>query len=152
MRQRGRKTEGQLMALAFDGSQSQLNPPSYLNEAEHNLFAEIVDAVSPTHFAKSDTLLIVSLVQATLLSRQAAGDRDQVVTWEKATRMQAMLAKRLRLTPQSRLDPKTVGRRQPYPGPRPWRIIELADPRAVQSGSCFTAERRIFLRSVGWPR
>lgn len=40
---------------------------------------------------------------------------------KKAVRVQAMLARSLRLTPQSRLDPKTVARRQPeHTGPAPW--------------------------------
>jgi hypothetical protein len=34
--------------------------------------------------------------------------------------MTATLATRLRLSAQSRLDPKSVGRMRPYNGPRPW--------------------------------
>jgi len=41
--------------------------------------------------------------------------------WEKATRMQATLATRLRLSPQARTDPKTIGRQMPQRiGPPPW--------------------------------
>ena len=49
-----------------------------------------------------------------------ASDLHALAVWEKAVRLQAMLATRLRLSPQSRLDPKTVARRQPPLGPRPW--------------------------------
>jgi hypothetical protein len=41
-------------------------------------------------------------------------------TRQRSTRMTATLATRLRLSPQSRLDPKSVGRMRPYNGPRPW--------------------------------
>jgi hypothetical protein len=40
--------------------------------------------------------------------------------WEKSTRMVGMLSTRLRLSVQSRADPKTVARQQPYVGPNPW--------------------------------
>jgi hypothetical protein len=41
--------------------------------------------------------------------------------WEKATRMQATLATRLRLSPQARTDPKTIGRQMPQRiDPPPW--------------------------------
>jgi hypothetical protein len=38
------------------------------------------------------------------------GDASSLPVWEKAVKVQAMLATRLRLAPQARLDPKTVGR------------------------------------------
>jgi hypothetical protein len=82
---------------------------------------------SAKHFVPSDLPLLISFVQATLLSRKAiakaAGDKDALATWEKATRMQATLATRLRLAPQSRTDPKTLARQ---PTPRltlaPWEL------------------------------
>jgi hypothetical protein len=65
----------------------------------------------------------VSYVQATLMARQTVRDPEQVATWDKAVRLQAMLATRLRLTPQSRSDPKTTAllavRRKPT-----WEIGE----------------------------
>jgi hypothetical protein len=69
--------------------------------------------------------LLVSYVQATLLSRQAikdvAKDAAAMALWEKAVRVQAMLATRLRLSPQARTDPKTIGRQMPQrTGPPPW--------------------------------
>ena len=54
--------------------------------------------------------MLVSYVQATLLSRVTARDPKMIAVWEKATRMQATLATRLRLAPQSRTDPKTLAR------------------------------------------
>ena len=32
------------------------------------------------------------------------------------------LSMRLRLSPQSRIDPKTLGRQQGYVGPKPWEL------------------------------
>lgn len=88
------------------------------------MFTELVDACTPDHFRVSDEPLLISFVQATLLSRQAvakaATDSAALTLWEKATKMQATLATRLRLSPQTRLDPKTVARRRPEPLKMPW--------------------------------
>jgi len=35
-------------------------------------------------------------------------------------RLQISLATKLRITPQSRYDPKTIARHQPHDGPAPW--------------------------------
>jgi hypothetical protein len=63
----------------------------------------------------------LQLLTATLIARKASRDVSKINVWEKAARMQATLATRLRLSPQSRLDPKTVARRQSErTGPAPW--------------------------------
>ena len=62
----------------------------------------------------------MSFVQVTLLARSLAStaakpsnpDPTVIGSWEKLTRVMAMLATRLRLAPQARNDPKTVGVRQ----------------------------------------
>jgi hypothetical protein len=41
---------------------------------------------------------------------------------EKAVRAMVALTMRLRLSPQSRIDPLTVGRQQPRQGPAPWEF------------------------------
>jgi len=120
MRQRGRKSAATLVALNVNGEQPRLTAPSSLNTDERALFGELVDACDASHFRESDLPLLISYIQATLISRGAAHDPDRIALWEKATRMQATLATRLRLSPQSRIDPKTLGRQQPHPGPRPW--------------------------------
>jgi hypothetical protein len=124
MRQRGRKSASDFMALAVNGDPPRLTPPEYLDQREQTLFAEIIEACSPRHFAKSDIPLLVSYVQSTLLSRsavkRATEDPAMLGLWEKATRMQAMLASRLRLTVQSRVDPKTTGRQRPSGLKHPW--------------------------------
>jgi hypothetical protein len=91
-----------------------LTAPSGLSADERAQFNELVGSCDPRHFVKSDTPLLVSYVQSTLLSRRAASqmrrDPDMVTVWEKATRMQATLATRLRLAPQARTDPLTIAR------------------------------------------
>jgi hypothetical protein len=131
MRQRGRKSPATLVALNVNSEQpkltapsSKLTAPQSLNADERALFGELVDACDASHFRESDLPLLISYIQATLISRGAAHDPDRIALWEKATRMQATLATRLRLSPQSRIDPKTLGRQQPPPGPRPWDPVE----------------------------
>ena len=124
MRQRGRRSAATLVAIDLTGKPSRLTPPSSLNDDEQALFSELVGACDASHFRESDLPLLISYIQATLISRAAAHDPDRIVLWEKATRMQATLATRLRLSPQSRIDPKTIGRQQPHPGPFPWDPAE----------------------------
>ena len=115
MRQRGRKS-AELIAMGVDGRPPRLTVPSGLNAKECALAQELIDAAAPEHFRASDAPLLVALVQATLLSRNLARDatkgRDpaKVASWERATRTMASLATKLRLSPQSRTDPKTTGR------------------------------------------
>ena len=95
-------------------------PPADLSRAERALFDELVGSSDPQHFVPSDMPLLVSFVQATLLARSLAStaakpskpDPTVIGSWEKVTRVMAMLATRLRLAPQARNDPKTVGVRQ----------------------------------------
>ena len=123
MRQRGRKSAALVTTLpAVDGEPPRLKPPPHLNDDERSLFDELVGACDPRHFVESDLPLLASYVQATLIARDAAHAPSKIVLWEKAVRMQATLATRLRLSPQSRIDPKTVGRRQEFQGPLPWEI------------------------------
>jgi hypothetical protein len=124
MKQRGRKSAAGLAALSIDAQPLRLDPPDNLSDTERSLFVKVLDACSPGHFVTSDVPLLVSFVQTTLIARSAAtsaaNDLQALAVWEKAVRLQAMLATRLRLSPQSRLDPKTVARRQLSPLPRPW--------------------------------
>jgi chaperonin subunit len=45
-----------------------------------------------------------------------------ITVQEKAVRAMVALSMRLRLSPQSRIDPKTLGRQQGYVGPKPWEL------------------------------
>ena len=118
MRQRGRKS-AELIALNVQGLPPRLQPPSYLNAKERKAFETLIAATDVRHFSESDIPMIVSFVQASLLVHAAARKQD-AETFEKLSRVQAMLATKLRLTVQSRADPKNITRMQPYSGPRPW--------------------------------
>jgi hypothetical protein len=124
MKQHGRKSAEAVAAPSFEWQPPRLDPPEELSDAERSVFVEVTNACNPRHFAASDLPLLVSFAQTTVIARSAganaASDPQALAVWEKAVRLQAMLATRLRLSPQSRLDPKTVARRHPLPGPRPW--------------------------------
>jgi hypothetical protein len=117
-----RSAAAKLLAVAVDGGPPRLTVPAGLKPAERILFEELVNAVAAEHFLPADTSLIVSYVQATLLAHSTAGHPDQVAVWEKACRLQMALATKLRLTPQSRTDPKTLGRMEVRRYPPPWEI------------------------------
>jgi hypothetical protein len=122
MRQRGRKSGAALVALpnSVDGSPPRLKPPADLLDVERALFRQLVNAASAHHFVSTDEPLLISFVQATLLVRSLANQPTKIDAWEKAVRTQTLLARSLRLTPQSRMDPKTLARKQQqYTGPTP---------------------------------
>jgi hypothetical protein len=121
MRQRGRKS-ADLAVLNVDGSPPRLEPPADLREDERTLFTELIDATDTRHFRPTDLPLLTSFIQATLLARSTARNPNKINVWERAVRVQATLATRLRLSPQSRTDPKTIGRQQARPFKRPWEI------------------------------
>jgi hypothetical protein len=123
MRQRGRKSlAANLVDFNQSGQRPRLIPPETLTNPERELFLATVNACSPEHFRGSDMPLLVAYVQATVLAQSAAGDPDKFAMWERAVKTLAMLASRLRLSPQSRVDPKSIGRMvPPSPGKEPWR-------------------------------
>jgi hypothetical protein len=121
MRKPGRVSAAELTIVpAINGENPRLDPPAYLSKSAQMLFIEIVASCDHRHFTKSDLPLLASLVEATLMARASAGDLDRFSQFERAARLQASLATRLRLTPQSRHDPKTVARRSPVDVPYPW--------------------------------
>ncbi len=114
MKQRGRSSAAGLSVVVNPGFR-RIEPPADLSATEAKLFREIVGACFPDHFTTSDVHLLVSYVQATLSSRhyaKASRKNPKFITaWDKSTRMQSALAMRLRLAPQSRVDPKTLSRK-----------------------------------------
>lgn len=123
MAKRGRKSIDAMMIPNVQGAPSRITAPSTLRPNEKKLFNEIVRACAPNHFRVSDTYMLSSFVTATLLSRSTANKPKQFAIFEKSTRLQAALATKLRLTPQTRLDPKGVhrdGAGQSNNTPKPW--------------------------------
>ena len=126
MRQRGRKSQVSLSTISVDGRPFRLQPPRYLNKGEKAVFTELATS---GHFIQTDAALLASLAQATVMARCAARDPAKSAVWERAVKMQAMLSTKLRLTPQSRTDPKTVGRQQQRGFPAPWEWEGNEDTR-----------------------
>jgi hypothetical protein len=127
MRQRGRKSAAarEIEPHAIIGA-SRLIAPSSLTKAEQKAFTELMACCDPAHFRESDVPLLISFVQATLAARKAARDPGKAARWERSIRLQMSLATKLRLSPQSRIDPETIGRQQMYQGPlrKPWEPVK----------------------------
>jgi hypothetical protein len=94
-----------------DGRLPTLSPPAGLTNQERALFEEIIASADSRYFVASDVPLLVSFVQATLMVRRTVNRPTQINVWEKAVRVQALLATKLRLTPRSRMSPETAARR-----------------------------------------
>ena len=84
----------------------------------------LVAASDPRHFTASDVPLLARYCDSCILAERAADELRQgggpvvngkaspwLVVQEKAQRAMVALSMRLRLSPQSRLDPKTAARR-----------------------------------------
>jgi phage terminase small subunit len=114
---RGRQSIAELSVVPIESARKRVEPPSDLDPKTEKLFRELVEACHVDHFVKSDIPLIVSYASATLMSHrlfkaaQKNGNEDAIKAWERVCRTQTMLARALRLAPQSRDNPKTVARR-----------------------------------------
>ena len=126
MAQRGRRSLANLATPRVDGRPPRLEPPADLTDDERTMFCEIVGANDSRALVKSDVPLLISFVQMSLLARTSAR-ANNVTVFEKAVRMQAALATKLRLTPSARITPRTAGRMAAAQRrPRPWE-----DPTAI---------------------
>ena len=128
-----RKSAASLSVVAVDGQPFRPDPPASLSEAERTIFVDLVAGCDRRHFRPSDLPLLCRYVEAAALGDQAAEQlrlgavingrpSPWITVQEKAVRAMVALSMRLRLSPQSRIDPKTAGRRQEFQGPRPWEI------------------------------
>jgi phage terminase small subunit len=114
-------------AVRVDGKSTRLQPPTGLGASETELFRSLVSANDPSHFRPSDLPLLARYVEACVLAERAAAEMRKtgpvidgraspwIVIQEKSVRAMTALSMRLRLSPQSRLDPKTAARRQGQP-------------------------------------
>jgi hypothetical protein len=133
MTQRGRKSAASLVGPPVTGKPPRITAPSSLSIAEQTLFNELTGACDSSHFRKSDLPLLISYVQATRIAQAAAQAPETIAIWEKATRLQATLATRLRLSPQSRIDPKTLGRQDQPNLCKPWDpIVKVLKPEETE--------------------
>ncbi len=118
---RGRKSAAPLVAVTPIGERVLMCRPEAADEVRA-VFARLVADVGADYFRASDADLIEQYSAAICLARDAYDQlRDggpvkdgRVNPWqtvlEKANRASVSLSQRLRLAPQSRLDPKTAGR------------------------------------------
>ena len=118
MRQRGRKSADNLVTFPVIENQSRLELPRGLTKREREVFVKL--AAQAGHLKPCDAPLLASLAQSIILSRRLARDPARISEWEKTIRAQAMLATKLRLTPQSRTDSRAAGRHEAPTGQNPW--------------------------------
>ena len=118
------------MALApvVDGRPERLRPRAEAPASVQRIFSDLVASVPTEHFRPGDADLIEQLAQSIALARQAYAELERagpvtdgraspwIVILEKAHRSSVALSARLRLCPQARTDPKSVGRQN---GPPP---------------------------------
>lgn len=121
-------------SVLVDMGQQRLEPPPDLGKSETALFRDLVAACAPQHFRRSDLPLLARYCEAVILAETAARElreggpvtNGRASPWltvqEKAVRAVVALSMRLRLSPQSRLDPKSAAR-ESVPGAqtaKPW--------------------------------
>jgi hypothetical protein len=115
------------MSFNVDVNRKPVETPAGLQPEVRKIFREVVASSDPRHFRRGDIPMLVAYSTATHLASVYAGrigESDAALkSWTECTKLQISLATKLRLTPSSRADPKTIGRQQePFSG-RPW------DPR-----------------------
>jgi hypothetical protein len=127
----GRPSVDDLNVVPLYPAGSRVQTPDDLTASEAGLFKHLVHSCAPEHFVSSDVPLLVSFVQATLASRNAAKAMKKnpklAAVWEKTVRMQATLATRLRLAPQARIDPATLTRRREKTPPSVYDLMRDDD-------------------------
>lgn len=120
-----RKSVASLTVLhpCVDGSPRYVSPPPGLGATEHQLFHDVVRTMPPEHFRQCDVPLLLRFVEATAMCDRAGREMENsggpvvdgaVNPWfgiqQRCAKMVSVIATRLRMTPHSRRDPKTVGR------------------------------------------
>ena len=131
MRQRGRKSAASFDVINVDGSPDRLQPPDHLSADERRRFVDIVASCDARHFRSSDAPLLCRYIEADALAERAAKElRENPVIdgrpspWlavqEKSVRALTALSIRLRLSPQSRIDARALGRQEPRLSVNPW--------------------------------
>src|SRR5262245_48310031 len=130
MGSRGRRSTAELSVLV-DVRRARLQPPEHLGPDEQRRFIDLVTSCDPSHFRASDLPLLARYCEADVLAERAAHELQTqgavvngkpspwIIVSEKAVRALVALSMRLRLSPQSRLDSRTIARHRPQ-GPRPW--------------------------------
>ncbi len=135
MKQRGRVSTAAMSVIVDGSEQASPSPPAYLAGPERELFADLIMGCDADLFRQTDLPLLSRYCEAAILAEQAALELRNgavvdgkpspwIVVQEKSVRALVSLSMRLRLSPQSRIDPKTLGRQQPHSGPKPWDPVD----------------------------
>ncbi len=135
MKQRGRISTAALSTIAIEEQSTRPSPPANLCEPDRELFAAIISGCASDHFRQTDVPLLARYCEAAVLAEKAALELRSgavidgkpspwIVVQEKAVRAMVALSMRLRLSPQSRIDPKTLARQPQYSGPKSWEMDE----------------------------
>ena len=105
-----RRSSADLAVIPIKPRDHRLQPPDDLEPNAAAIFRDVVMSCPASQFAAADVHLLVAFAQAVQISRRSAGDPALIQQWERATKLVAQLATKLRLSPSSRLDRKTAGR------------------------------------------
>jgi phage terminase small subunit len=115
-----RKSAAELSIVKPEVVTDRLKPRSGLPPEVKLLWSELVSTMPHDHFRASDSALIEQYCQAIALARQSYAHLNEegsvvagranpwLIVLEKAHRSSVALSMRLRLSPQSRMDRKTV--------------------------------------------
>ena len=128
-----RRSAADLSVLRVDGRPDRLVPPATLAPDARATFLTIVKSVEPEHFRPGDVHLLCRMAVACVWSERAEHGLELdggivdgrpspwIVIQEKQIRAVAVLATKLRLCPQSRVDARSGARTaSTYTGPVPW--------------------------------
>ena len=106
-----RRSAASLSVVSIDAARvARLRPPSSLSKLERETFVEL--AAIASHLKPADVPTLASYAQCVVLCRKLGRNPDKADLWQKMVRVQMALARSLRMTPQSRTDSRTAGRRQ----------------------------------------
>src|SRR5262245_66261529 len=109
-----RKSRAELAIVPIRAHHRRISPPAGMSPEETALFKEIVEAAPAMHFTQSDGTLLRAYVQGCLLLEKAfeaaQASPSMLPDWERCARVVASLATKLRLSVQSRVDPKSLTR------------------------------------------
>ena len=129
-----RRSAASLSVVSIGASSPKLRAPARLSEREAQIFRTIVAACDARHFTAADEPLLSRFVEAVAMAEDAADHlraegavvMDKASPWiaiqEKVGRAIAAFAPKLRLSPQSRYDAATAGRRAAGPAVSPYDI------------------------------
>jgi phage terminase small subunit len=120
------EAEATLVHPHLDAVSNYLSPPADLLPEEREQFLNIVSACAPNHFRESDTGLLIEYTRARLQAQRAADElraggevlaSGKLNPWlqiqRQSVRAMTQLARTLRLTPQARAHPRSIGRQTP---------------------------------------